>query len=84
MKCISKLLTENWLFYLFNIDKFKFIQYPDIQTDEFAIQDNQDEVESKQKIFSDFYSPKSNLILDYVIQEGLIKKLMKMKKIIKK
>ncbi|MCU9938734.1 hypothetical protein NW739_02915 [Mycoplasmopsis felis] len=60
---------------MFNIDKFKFIQYPDIQTDEFAIQDNQDEVESKQKIFSDFYSPKSNLILDYVIQERVNKEV---------
>ncbi|MEI2462320.1 aromatic motif membrane protein [Mycoplasmopsis felis] len=74
-EAISKLLTENWLFYLFNIDKFKFIQYPDIQTDEFAIQDNQDEVESKQKIFSDFYSPESNLILDYVIQERVNKEV---------
>ncbi|UWV79093.1 hypothetical protein ONA02_03205 [Mycoplasmopsis felis] len=60
---------------MFNIDKFKFIQYPDIQTDEFAIQDNQDEVESKQKIFSDFYSPESNLILDYVIQERVNKEV---------
>ncbi|MGZ9800679.1 aromatic motif membrane protein [Mycoplasma sp. AC1221] len=62
------LFEENWLFLLFNFDKFKFMQSPNIATDEFVKADVVDDAETKQKIYKDYFIADNNEIIDFVVQ----------------
>ncbi|WBP84320.1 aromatic motif membrane protein [Mycoplasmopsis edwardii] len=65
---LKTLYNENWLFFLFHLDRFVFIQFPDVATDILENKEIIDEIESNKKVFNDFYNPESNEIIDFVIQ----------------
>ncbi|UWD34578.1 aromatic motif membrane protein [Mesomycoplasma molare] len=66
---LDELYNKNWLFFLFNLDKFVFLQYPDVSTSDNENKELIDEIEASKRIYDDFYVSQSNEIIDYVIQK---------------
>ncbi|WAM09028.1 aromatic motif membrane protein [Mycoplasmopsis cynos] len=71
---LDDLYNKNWLFFLYNLDKFIFIQFPNVTTDLNERNDYVDQVEVNKKVYNNFYNPESNEIIDYVIQKYDYKK----------
>ncbi|AKF41003.1 hypothetical protein AAW50_00930 [Mycoplasmopsis canis] len=68
-KQLSDLYKKNWLFFLYNLDKFVFLQFPNVATSDEANSDLIDEIESAKRIYDDFYISENNEIIDYVVQK---------------
>lgn len=66
---IVDLYTKNWLFFLYHLDKFVFLQYTELQASDEASNDSIDEIETNNLIYDAFYSPADNQIIDFVVQK---------------
>ncbi|MBU4693171.1 hypothetical protein KQ876_03040 [Mycoplasma sp. CSL7491-lung] len=65
----EQLYSKNWLFFLFNINRFNFFHFSDIEPDKAFKEDFIEDLETNKKIFNDFYNPKKLQIIDAAIQE---------------
>ncbi|QKT05131.1 aromatic motif membrane protein [Mycoplasma sp. OR1901] len=65
----EELYSKNWLFFLFNIHRFNFFHFSDIEPDKAFKEDFIESLETNKKIFEDFYTPKKLNIIDLAVQE---------------
>ncbi|TNK81538.1 aromatic motif membrane protein [Mycoplasmopsis pullorum] len=66
---IEELLSKNWLFYLFNLNKMIFVQDEDDTGNDQESVARREEADENSLLYKNFYNPKSNRIIDYVIQK---------------
>ncbi|MCU4706697.1 aromatic motif membrane protein [Mycoplasma sp. CSL7503-lung] len=71
----EELYSKNWLFFLFNINRFNFFHFSDIEPDKAFKEDFIEGLETNKKIFKDFYNPKKLQIIDAAIQEYDLREL---------
>ncbi|WP_170149951.1 aromatic motif membrane protein [Mycoplasma struthionis] len=68
-KIINELLSKNWLWYLFNLDKFTFAYYPEFDKFESTTDNSTSELLGNSLKLGSFYKPKKNKISQFVIQK---------------
>ncbi|RIV16381.1 aromatic motif membrane protein [Mycoplasmopsis gallopavonis] len=65
---LDNLVKKNWLFFLFNLSNITFMQDPEFTRDKTASELDSENAENA-LLYNQFYRPKSNQIIDYVVQE---------------
>ncbi|TPE57574.1 hypothetical protein FJO69_01420 [[Mycoplasma] falconis] len=66
---IEELFSKNWLWYLFNLDKFIFASYPDFDQFDSSIANTTNEIYANSLKLGTFYKPQSNKIIDFTVQK---------------
>ncbi|WP_029512683.1 aromatic motif membrane protein [Mycoplasmopsis iners] len=66
---IDNLREKNWLFFLYNLHRFTFVQDQLEGGSDYQSVEKRSEAEENMLLYQNFYQPKSNKIIDFVIQE---------------